>query len=159
MAEDREPRIRIAPASLLLVVLFTGVGAAALAALITVRLVARSLPVDPAAPDPMVSSLLGSLAAMLVSLPVLAAIQPWKVRPAGTWATIWLGSTVGRLLLMPVVGLAVYSATLVRTDAFLLSLAGTYLACLAAEVAISARSVARSLAAADADARRPLEPS
>lgn len=81
-------------------------------------------------------------------------LMPWKTRPAGTWAVLWLGGTVGRLLITPVVGLLVYSATPVRTDAFLLSLAGTYLACLAAEVATSASGLARLLPAAEAEIRR-----
>jgi len=105
----------------------------------------------PAATDR--SSLLGSSVAMFVALTGIVIIMPWKVRPSGTWITLWLASTVGRLLFLPVVGLAVYSAAPVRTDVFLLSLAGTYLACLAAEVAVTARSVARSLEAAEAEVR------
>lgn len=173
-ADPREPRLCLAGPVLIPIVIAAGIIAAAIAALITARIVgagaggsigavsdptgattgAAALDTVAATPDAVISSLLGSLAAMLVSVPLLIVIKPWKVRAAGTWATIWLGTIVGRLLITPVVGLAVYSATPVRTDAFLLSLAGVYLACLAAEVAVSARNVARSLGAAEADARR-----
>lgn len=152
MDESREPRIRLAGAFLVPAVAGAGILGAAIAAFVTHRLV------GPGTPDPVTSSLLGSTAALLVSVPLLVAIQPWKVRAAGTWATIWLATMVGRLLLTPVVGLLVYSATHVRTDVFLLSLAGAYLASLAAEVAISARSVARSLGAAEAEVRNRSAP-
>jgi len=148
VGDEREPRIRLGGAVLISIVAIAGVAGAGIAALITARVT------EPGTPDPVVSSLLGSLAALLVSVPLLVAIQPWKVRIASTWATIWLATIVGRLLITPLVGLAVYSATPVRLDAFLLSLAGAYVACLAAEVAVSARSVARSLGAAEAEARR-----
>ncbi|MBX3355694.1 MAG: hypothetical protein KF724_08350 [Phycisphaeraceae bacterium] len=158
-ADPREPRIRLASGAIVLAVLLAGVGAATFAALITHRIVGSPAATGTgdatAAIDPVTASLAGSLAAILAAVPILAAIQPWRVRAAGTWAAIWLGSTVGRLLLTPIAGLAVYSAIPGRTDVFLLSLAGTYLACLAAEVAIAARSIARSLAAADANARQP----
>lgn len=169
-SSDREPRVRVGGAALILTVIGTAIIAAAIAAWVTQRVVAPVAPGTPEAaasastpeagapaaspPDPVRSSLLGSLVAALVTVPVLIAIQPWKVRAAGNWAVLWLGSTVGRLLITPVVGLLVYSATPVRTDVFLLSLAGTYLACLAAEVAVSARGVARALPAAEAEIRR-----
>jgi len=105
-------------------------------------------------PDPVRSSLLGSAVALVVTVGGIVILMPWKTRPAGTWAVIWLGGTVGRLLITPVVGLLVYSATPVRLDAFLLSLAGTYLACLAAEVATAASGLARILPAAEAEIRR-----
>ncbi|MBM4112032.1 MAG: hypothetical protein FJ253_01460 [Phycisphaerae bacterium] len=102
--------------------------------------------------DPVVSSLLGSAVAVIVTIGGILVLSPWRTRPAGTWAMLWLAGTVGRLLVTPLVGLAVYSATPVGLEPFLLSLAGSYLACLAAEVAVSARGIARALAAGDASA-------
>ncbi len=164
-SEAREPRMRLPAAAMVLAVLGAGIVAAAVAAWLTGRIaVAPAAPapgaVDAAvaAPDPIRSSVLGSTVSVAVALAGILVLMPWKTRPAGTWATLWLAGTVGRLLITPLVALAVYSATPVGMDPFLLSLAGTYLACLAAEVAVSARGVARALEAGEASDRRPSSP-
>jgi len=165
---QREPLIRLPTAAIISAALGAGILAAVFAAWLSVRFTAGGTgetgtaaggtsatgAASVAVAEIIRSSLLGSGVAIAVTLAGIMALMPWKTRPAGTWATLWLAGTVGRLLLTPLVGLAVYSATPVRTDVFLLSLAGSYLACLAAEVAVSARGVARALSAGEAAAHR-----
>lgn len=158
--------IRLPAAALVGAALGAGILAAAIAAWLSARLAgggsaaadavpgADAASEGAAAAEIIRSSLLGSGVAIAVTVVGILILMPWRTRPAGTWATLWLAGTVGRLLLTPLVGLAVYSATPVRTDVFLLSLAGSYLACLAAEVAVSARGVARALQPGNASVRR-----
>lgn len=160
-----EPRIRLPGTAMILAAVGAGVIASAIAAWLTVRLGSGAPATAPApsavstaasnavAADPVRSSLLGSAVAVVVTVAGIVVLMPWRTRPAGTWATIWLAGTVGRLLITPLVALAVYSATPVAMDPYLLSLAGSYLACLAAEVAVSARGVARALEAGEASDR------
>lgn len=158
--DPREPLLKLPAVPILLATLGAGIAAAVIAAWLSFEWLGGAGAAAgaatgaagpaPTAPDPVRSSLLGSAVSVTVALAGILLLQPWRTRPAGTWALLWLAGTVGRLLAMPLVGLAVYSATPVRQEAFLLSLAGTYLACLAAEVAVSARGIAQALKAGDA---------
>ena len=80
------------------------------------------------------------LAGGFTSIIVLA---PWKPRTVGTWMTLWLASTVIRLLVTPLLGFLIYSATRPEPVPYVLCLAGAYLLTLVTEVWAISRSLHR----------------
>lgn len=91
----------------------------------------------------------GALGAGVSGVTALAGIlilRPGKSRPVSDWLTVWLAATVVRLLATPLLAGSLYSALPLPGRAFMLSVAGAYLACLLAETLWFARSVHDSLA-------------
>lgn len=91
----------------------------------------------------------GALGAGISGVTALAGVlilRPGKSRPVSDWLTAWLAATVVRLLATPLLAGSLYSALSLPGRAFMLSVAGTYLACLLAETLWFARSVHDSLA-------------
>lgn len=87
---------------------------------------------------------MGAATAGAVALLGTAILRPAESRAASDWMTLWLAATVVRLLLTPLAALLLYSALSPPRVEFLLSVAGSYLACLAVETAILARSAGRA---------------
>ncbi len=79
----------------------------------------------------------------LVALGGLLVTQPWKPREVSWWATMWLASTVVRLLVTPVAAYLLYSATPLSLTPLMLSVAIAYAVVLAGEVAVVALHVKR----------------
>jgi hypothetical protein len=90
----------------------------------------------------------GAATAAAVALLGTFILRPAVARPASDWMTLWLAATVVRLLLTPLAALLLYSALSPPGRGFLLSVAGSYFACLAVETVILARSAGRAFAAA-----------
>jgi hypothetical protein len=90
----------------------------------------------------------GAAVAGAVALLGTVILRPSESRLASDWMTLWLAATVVRLLLTPLAALLLYFALSPPRVEFLLSVAGSYLACLAVETAILARSAGRAFAAA-----------
>ena len=80
----------------------------------------------------------GGLVAIAVCAVSIFAFAPWKPRPALAWQTIWLGSTVIRLTVTPLLLASVYFAALLPGGAmFLGGVAGYGLALLAESLVLS----------------------
>lgn len=80
----------------------------------------------------------GGLVAIAVCAVSIFAFAPWKPRPALAWQTIWLGSTVIRLTVTPLLLGSVYFAALLPGVAmFLGGVAGYGLALLAESLVLS----------------------
>ena len=141
-----EPRFRVSTARLAGAVLAAGLGSAAVAAVLGHRFA------DAAGGAAFGAAISGSTALLGVLI-----LKPWKERPASDWMTSWLAATVVRLLLTPLAAGSLYSALPLPGKPFLLAVAGTYLACLAAESVVLARDVGRALSEA-APARGTTDP-
>jgi hypothetical protein len=91
----------------------------------------------------------GGGVAIAVSAASIFAFAPWKPRSALAWQTIWLGSTVIRLVVTPLILASVYFAALLPGGAVFLGGVVGYGLALAAESLILARAAwkASSLAA------------
>jgi hypothetical protein len=96
------------------------------------------------------AAVLGALCSGAVALLGGVILRAAGARPAIDWLTLWLAATVVRMLLTPVVAVLLYSALPLPPKAFFLAVAGSYLACLAAETVVLARSAGRALDAAAA---------
>lgn len=96
------------------------------------------------------AAVLGALCAGAVALLGGVILRAAGARPAIDWLTLWLAATVVRMLLTPVVAVLLYFALPLPPKAFFLAVAGSYLACLAAETVVLARSAGRALDAAAA---------
>lgn len=80
----------------------------------------------------------GGLVAIGVCAVSIFAFAPWKPRPALAWQTIWLGSTVIRLTVTPLLLGSVYFAALLPGGAmFLGGVAGYGLALIAESLVLS----------------------
>jgi hypothetical protein len=79
----------------------------------------------------------------LIATMVLLALGPWKVRPLGTWMTLWLAGAVGRLILTPLAAFLVYSAAPLSATALFLGVGITYVSALLAEVSVLTRCLQR----------------
>lgn len=80
----------------------------------------------------------GGLLAIAVCAVSIFAFAPWKPRPALAWQTIWLGSTLIRLTVTPLLLASVYFVALLPGGAiFLGGVAGYGLALLAESLVLS----------------------
>jgi hypothetical protein len=97
-----------------------------------------------------VSAMVGPAAGMLVTVAMLIgllAIMPWKPRPVGIWPTLWLASTVLRLLLTPVLTYLLYSAAPFSAAALAINVVVAYALALAGEVTVVAGFLKRTFPA------------
>jgi hypothetical protein len=140
----REPRFAVSAAALLGGVLAAAAGSAAAAALVASAVGAE-----------VGAALLGAGAAGVVALLGAAILRPARVRAVSDWLTLWLAATVARMLLTPLLAVLLYSALPLPAKAFFLAVAGSYLACLAVETAVLARSAGGALDAAAASRGAP----
>lgn len=85
-----------------------------------------------------VAAVVGGVVAIAVCAISIFAFAPWKPRPALAWQTIWLGSTVIRLTVTPLLLASVYFAALLPGGAmFLGGVAGYGLALFAESIVLS----------------------
>ncbi len=131
---DREPRFRISPW------LLFGVTAAVAAGSISVAYALGQRLAEAGG-----AAAFGASVSFATALLGIAILRPSVERPASDWMTSWLAATVVRLLLTPLVAVSLYSALSLPGKPFLLAVAGTYLACLAAETVVLARAVGNAL--------------
>lgn len=75
----------------------------------------------------------------------LIVMVPWRARPIGLWPSFWLGSTVFRLLVTPVLAYLLYSATQLSAAALALHVVCTYVLALVGEVVVLAGFLKRAL--------------
>jgi len=136
-ARSAEPRFALPAGPFYLVVLGTAAAAAAVAAWAANHWAGDAL-----------AGAFGAAVAGATALLGAAILRPSKVREASDWMTAWLAATVVRLLATPLAAGSLYFALPEPGRAFLLSVAGTYLACLLAETLWLARSVHDALSRA-----------
>lgn len=96
------------------------------------------------------SGMIGAVSVTVVALAGVFIMTPWKARAVADWMTMWLGSTVFRLLVTPVVVYLLYSAASQELAAkpLVLSVASTYFVTLLAEAVILTTHIRRSLPSA-----------
>jgi hypothetical protein len=96
------------------------------------------------------AGLAGAVGVGLVAIGGVLIMTPWKPRAMADWMTMWLGATVFRLLLTPVLVYLLYSAAspALAVKPLVLSVASTYFAALLAEAAILASHIRRFLPSA-----------
>ena len=82
------------------------------------------------------AGLLGACAAVVVGGGGLLILKPWNPRVAGDLALLWLGSTVVRVLLTPLLALVLYFAAHPPIYPFALGAGTAYLAVLISETAL-----------------------
>ena len=99
-------------------------------------------------PEVSLSAMLGSILVSCIMLTGLLAMAPWGARTPSAWSTRWLAATVIRFVGTPFLALLLYSRP-PSAEAFLLSVAGTYLVSLAVETAVVARSMLASVVASE----------
>jgi hypothetical protein len=91
------------------------------------------------------SGLLGGGIVAVCSTAGLLAIGPWKQRPVPLWISLWLGQTVVRLLLTPLVAWLLYSAAPATAPMPLAVAVGlTYLVAVVSEATVLAGYLKRS---------------
>lgn len=84
------------------------------------------------------AGLLGSLASVVVGGGGILILKPWQPRRAGDLALFWLGSTVLRVLVTPILALVLYFAAYPPIYPFVLGAGTAYLAILLSETALVA---------------------
>ena len=82
------------------------------------------------------AGLLGALASVVVGGAGLLIVKPWNPRRAGDLALLWLGSTVVRVLVTPLLALVLYFAAYPPIYPFVLGAGTAYLAILLSETAL-----------------------
>jgi hypothetical protein len=95
-------------------------------------------------------AMVGPAAATVVALAMvggLLAVVPWRPRPIGLWPTLWLASTVLRMLLTPILAYLLYSATPFGAAALAINVVAAYLLALAGEVIVLAGFLKRTFPA------------
>jgi hypothetical protein len=90
------------------------------------------------------AGLMGAAVVALVAVLGVLAMTPWKVRPIGSWMTLWLAGTVVRMLATPAFTFLLYSAVPQNAMALTLSVAVAYLTVLLTETAIIAWHVKKA---------------
>jgi len=88
--------------------------------------------------DAALAGMLGALASFVVGGAGLLLMKPWKPRSTGDLALLWLGSTVVRVLLTPLLALVLYFAAHPPIYPFVLGAGTAYLALLVLETALVA---------------------
>ena len=73
-----------------------------------------------------VAGVAGAALVVVTSAAIALAMRPWRSRPVGSWANLWLGALVARLLLTPALAYLLYSAAPLSGTPLLLSVATTY---------------------------------
>lgn len=81
----------------------------------------------------------------LVGTAGVLIMTPWKERDVSMWMTMWLGATVLRMLVTPVLTILLYSATSLDAMAMTAAVALTYLVVLLSEAGVLARFIQRTL--------------
>jgi len=145
--QDREPRFAIRTASIVLPVGAVAAGSIGVAAWLGGRLA-----------DAAGATALGAATSAASILLGVLVLRPSVERPASDWMTSWFASTVIRFLLTPLLAVSLYSALPLPGKPFLLAVAGTYLACLAVETVVLARSVSDALRRSAPSRGTPLPP-
>ncbi len=90
----------------------------------------------------------GAAGAALVGVFSLAgalAVAPWKARRLSTWASIWMGGSVARLVLLPLATALLYSATSFGLAVLALAVGLTCFLTLLAEAVVVALHVRRAV--------------
>jgi len=97
-----------------------------------------------------ISGLIVAAAVAVVAIGGVLIMTPWKSRAIADWMTMWLGSTVFRLLVTPGVVYLLYSAASrdLAVKPLVLSVASTYLVTLLTEAVILSTHIRRSLPSA-----------
>ena len=85
----------------------------------------------------------GAATVLVVALVGVMVMTPWRPRAMLDWWTMWLAATVLRLLLTPVAGYLLYSATSLALEPLCLAIAASYFVTLLAEVTVLQRHVNR----------------
>jgi hypothetical protein len=86
----------------------------------------------------------GTLLVAGVALAILLASRPWRPRRVADWATVWLGGTVARLLVVPPAAYLLYSATSLSGGTLALAVGFAYVLTLIAEATVLALHVRRA---------------
>ena len=84
----------------------------------------------------MAAGLAGAGLVMGTGFLVVVLMKPWRSRPVGDWANIWLAGTIGRLLITPGAAYLLYSATPLSWSPLLLSVAMSYVIVQISEAAV-----------------------
>lgn len=87
--------------------------------------------------------LVGALLAALTSFGAVLMMAPWRTRPVTSWMSWWLGGTVLRLLVTPVLAYLLYSATALDATPLALGVAVTYICILFTETGVLAAYLKR----------------
>ncbi|MCI0366075.1 MAG: hypothetical protein L0Y44_01980 [Phycisphaerales bacterium] len=97
-----------------------------------------------------ISGLIGAASVGVVAVGGVLIMTPWKSRAMADCLTMWLGATVFRLLLTPVLVYLLYSAIspALAVKPLVLSVASSYFLALLAEAAILASHIRRLLPSA-----------
>ena len=132
MQPGTDPQVPVAlpTRSLLLAVILGSIGAA-----VAFVVTAWSLGAEPWAR----AGVFGGAVVMACTTLGLLAISPWTPRPVPMWVSMWLGQTVVRLLVTPVVAYLVYSAASVPLMAFASAVGACYLAAVLIEAKVLTR--------------------
>ncbi len=85
----------------------------------------------------------GAAVVAAVSALGVLVIRPWRTRTVSAWTTAWLGATVLRLVVTPVVAYVLYSATALSLTPLMLSVAVTYVVVQVSEAAAVALHLKR----------------
>ena len=89
------------------------------------------------------AGMLGALASVVVGGGGLLVLKPWNRRSTGDLALLWLGSTVVRVLLTPLLALVIYFAVHPPMYPFVLGAGTAYLVILLSETALVVRHLRR----------------
>jgi len=92
-----------------------------------------------------VPTLLGVVGTGVLTLGTGFIFYSPRFRPAGDCGTRWMGATVVRLMAIPLLCISIYFSLPEGGQFAVLATVGSYLACLAAETALVAWTVKRSL--------------
>lgn len=93
--------------------------------------------------DAIIAGAAGGAVATATGVLGVLLTRPWRPREITAWTTMWLGMMVVRLLLTPLLGYLLYSATPLSLTPLMLSVAVTYVIVLFSETAVLAVHVRR----------------
>jgi hypothetical protein len=85
----------------------------------------------------------GALLVAAIALFTLLLMQPWKARRVSTWMNFWIGGSVLRLLVTPLLTYLIYFAASLSAVSLALSVGLTYVLTLLAEAAVLALHMRR----------------
>ena len=119
------------------------IGAIALGAVLSCGLWMAAVAAGPWSREAIFAGPYGAGTVLLIGLLGVLVMSPWRPRAMLDWWTMWLAATVLRLLLTPVAGYLLYSATSLALEPLFLSIAASYFVTLLTEVAVLQRHVNR----------------
>jgi hypothetical protein len=93
--------------------------------------------------DALVAGGAGTAVVAAVSVLAVLVIRPWRIRPVTSWMSWWLGAMVLRILLTPVAGFLLYSATALSLTPLMLAVATAYVVVQVSEAAVVAHYLKR----------------